>query len=159
MVIINTGGTFNKRYDALKGELIVPQDNRAVESIVSTFAAPIDIAGVIYKDSLEMNDYDRSTLAEAIEESDETCIVVVHGTDTMDLSAQAVAALKLEKVVVFTGAMVPFSVDPVEATANLAFALGFARCASSGVYIAMQGVCGLHTNVTKNRIAGKFEYV
>lgn len=159
MLIINTGGTFNKRYDPIKGELVVPQDDRAIESVVSTFAVPIDIRGIIYKDSLEMDERDRSALAEAIEESDESCIVVVHGTDTMDQSAQAVAALKLEKVIVFTGAMVPFSVDPVEATANLALAVGFAQCAENGVYIAMQGVCGLHTGVIKNRSAGKFEYV
>lgn len=159
MLIINTGGTFNKRYDPIRGSLFVPEDNRAIESITGTFGTPVDIRGIIYKDSLEMDESDRSTLSKTIKESDEKCIIVVHGTDTLDQSAQAVASLQLEKVIVFTGAMVPFSIDPVEATANLALAAGYARCADNGVYIAMQGIVGLHTQVIKNRSAGKFEYV
>lgn len=159
MLIINTGGTFNKRYDPIRGSLFVPEDNRAVESITGTFSTPVDIRGIIYKDSLEMDESDRSTLSKTIKESDEKFIIVVHGTDTLDQSAQAVASLQLEKVIVFTGALVPFSIDPVEATANLALAAGYARCADYGVYIAMQGIVGLHTQVIKNRSAGKFEYV
>jgi L-asparaginase len=65
----------------------------------------------------------------------------------------------LDKVIVFTGAMVPFSIDTIEATANLSMALGYARNASNGVYIAMQGVCGSYDKVIKNRELGKFEYV
>ena len=81
------------------------------------------------------------------------------GTDTMDLSAQAVASMNAGKTVVFTGAMVPFSIDPVEATANLAMAIGYARNADEGVHIVIQGVAGRHERVRKNRELGKFEYV
>lgn len=159
MRIINTGGTFNKRYDPIKGELFVPNDNRAVEAILDSLVVSIPVQGVLYKDSLEMDNDDRAVLATAIAQSDEKRIIVVHGTDTMDLSAASVERLGLEKVVVFTGAMIPFSIDKVEATANLSMAIGYAQGAKNGVYIVMQGVMGNFGQVKKNKSAGKFEYV
>lgn len=159
MLILNTGGTFNKRYDPIKGELFVPNDNLAVEQIIESLVIPIPVQGVIYKDSLEMDNHDRSVLAHTIALLEEKIIIVVHGTDTMDLSAEHVASLRLDKVIVFTGAMIPFSIDPIEATANLSMAIGYAQNAESGVYIAMQGIAGQYDSVKKNKSAGKFEYV
>ena len=34
MLILNTGGTFNKRYNSLSGEIEVPVDNYAVENLI-----------------------------------------------------------------------------------------------------------------------------
>lgn len=157
--IINTGGTFNKRYDPIKGELVVPSDNRAIESIVKVLNTDVVCEGIIYKDSLEMCDEDRQELAEKILASRENAIVIVHGTDTMDISAAYVNNLKLDKIVIFTGAMVPFEIDPIEATANVSMALAVASLQSSGVYIVMQGVIGAFDKVKKNRERGIFEYV
>ncbi len=159
MLILNTGGTFNKRYNPQSGELFVPKDNRAVEAIVNALVIDIDILGILYKDSLEMDDGDRGLLAQTIATSEEKVIIVVHGTDTMELSADTIAQLALQKTVIFTGAMVPFSIDPLEATANLAMEIGFALRSCSGVYIVMQGICGQYNYVRKNREFGKFEYV
>jgi L-asparaginase len=159
MLIINTGGTFNKRYDPITGELFVPNDNQAVEKIVEVLVTSIPVQGVIYKDSLEMDEHDRAKLGETIAQSEEKIVIIVHGTDTMDVSAEYVARLALEKVVVFTGAMIPFNIDPIEATANLSMALGYAQGVSNGVYIVMQGVMGRYDSVKKNKFAGKFEYV
>jgi L-asparaginase len=159
MLILNTGGTFNKRYDPVKGELFVPSDNRAVEEILRSLVTDVSLQGVIYKDSLEMDNHDRILLGTTICQSDENIIIVVHGTDTMDLSAEYMASLGLEKVIVFTGAMIPFSIDATEATANLAMATGYAHHASNGVHIVMQGIMGNYEQVKKNKSAGKFEYV
>ncbi len=159
MLILNTGGTFNKRYNPLTGELFVPSDNHALDAILQSLVIDIDIQGMIYKDSLDMNDTDRSLLADTIQQSTDNIIVVVHGTDTMDMSAEVIARLKLKKTVVFTGAMIPFGIDPLEATANLSMAMGFALRSCSGVYIVMQGICGQYNYVRKNRELGKFEYV
>ena len=159
MRIINTGGTFNKRYDLIKGELFVPSDNRAIEEILKSLVVDIPVTGIIYKDSLEMDNHDRSLLAQTISRCDEKIIIVVHGTDTMDLSAAYVESLGLDKVVVFTGAMIPFSIDPLEATANLTMAIGYTQNATTGVYIVMQGIMGNFERVKKNKSAGKFEYV
>ena len=159
MLILNTGGTFNKRYNPLTGELFVPSDNRAVETILKSLVIEIEVQGILYKDSLEMDDTDRSLLADTIDKSDEKVIIVIHGTDTMDVSAEVIARLAVQKTVVFTGAMIPFSIDPIEATANLSMAIGFACRSCSGVYIVMQGICGQYNYVRKNRECGKFEYV
>lgn len=159
MLIINTGGTFNKRYDPIKGELFVPQDNSAIEAILTSLVIDISLQGILYKDSLEMDDYDRSVLGKTITESEAKTIIVVHGTDTMDVSAEYVASLELDKVIVFTGAMIPFSIDPLEATANLSMAIGYANNGSAGVHIVMQGIMGRYEQVKKNKSAGKFEYV
>jgi len=159
MLIINTGGTFNKRYDPIKGELFVPNDNQAVESILESLVIDISLQGVIYKDSLEMNPQDRTLLGQTIAASDAQTVIVIHGTDTMDLSAEYIDTLALDKTVVFTGAMVPFGIDPIEATANLSMAIGYAHIADKGVYIVMQGIMGSFKQVKKNKSAGKFEYV
>lgn len=159
MRIINTGGTFNKRYDPIKGELFVPSDNRSIEEILASLVTEIPVSGVIYKDSLEMDDQDREVLGETIAQSSEQTVIVVHGTDTIDLSAAYIDTLQLNKTVVLTGAMIPFSIDPVEATANLAMAIGYAHNASAGVYIVIQGVMGSFKQVKKNKSLGKFEYV
>jgi len=66
----------------------------------------------------------------------------------------------LPKVIVLTGAMVPMSIDAVEAAANLAMAMGMADATDKpGGYICMQGVCGPHDTIRKNRAEGKFERV
>ena len=159
MRIINTGGTFNKRYDPIKGELFVPNDNRAVEEILKSLVMDISLEGVIYKDSLEMDQQDRTKLGETIAQCEEKIVIVVHGTDTMDMSGEYIDSLRLNKVVVFTGAMIPFNIDSIEATANLSMAIGYARNASSGVHIVIQGVMSSFKQVKKNKSAGKFEYV
>lgn len=160
MLILNTGGTFNKRYNPLSGELEVPMDNLAVENILSTFTYEIDMAGLIYKDSLDMDMDDRKTMTSIISASDKTHFIVIHGTDTMHLSAAFLDEVLDDKVVIFTGAMVPYEIDPVEATANLAMAIGFAYSQNSpGVYICMQGSVEKHDKLVKNRDSGKFEIV
>jgi L-asparaginase len=160
MIIINTGGTFNKRYDPVTGDLVVPFDNMAVEAILGRFTYGVEVAGLIYKDSLDMTAEDRRMMADVILASEKKTFVIVHGTDTMHLSAAFLAELVKDRIVILTGAMVPFSIDPVEATANLAMALGFAEAEPEpGVYVCMQGIVAPHEKIIKNRETGKFERV
>jgi len=156
VIILNTGGTFNKRYDPIKGELIVPKDNRAVEEYLTKSCQNIAVRGLIYKDSLEFSDKDRQELLEAVRNIDGP-VVIVHGTDTMDVSAQFLAKNLTDRLVVFTGAMVPFSIDPVEASANLTLAIAAARLLGGrGVYIAMHGLVAPYHQIYKNRNKGIF---
>ena len=162
--IVNTGGTFNKRYDPIKGELYVPTDNRAVESAISSMrhGCEIAISGAIYKDSLQMDDADRDLLCEIVTKITETNVVIIHGTDTMDKSAKALdlyLGKSHQKRVVFTGAMVPFLIDPVEATANLVMAISVVQFLEPGVYIAMHGMVRPYYSIIKNRELGIFESV
>jgi L-asparaginase len=160
VLILNTGGTFNKRYNPLNGKMEVPYDNLAVEKILKHFTYETETAGAIYKDSLDMDSHDRKMIANIILASTDKKFVVIHGTDTMHLSAAFLNELVSDQVVVFTGAMVPFEIDPVEATANLAMAVGYAKCQSrGGAYICMHGSVAPHDQLVKNRSTGKFEIV
>jgi len=95
VLIINTGGTFNKVYEPISGELIVPRNNIAVESILRELPnTHSDIKGIIFKDSLDMNDSDREELYRVVRDSKDKDIVIVHGTDTMDISAKYIAIVK-----------------------------------------------------------------
>lgn len=160
MKIMNTGGTFNKRYNPISGELEVPFDNRAVEAIVEHFSYEVEIAGMIYKDSLEMEEGDRAQLAAILKADEEDVFVVVHGTDTMDLTAGTLSEHLDDRVIVLVGAMVPYSIAPTEASMNLGMALGFAATQPpAGVYICMSGIIAPHDRIRKNRAAGRFEIV
>jgi L-asparaginase len=160
MLILNSGGTLNKRYNALNGELEVPYDNFALEEIVRSCNEQFLIAGVIYKDSLEMDGHDRKKFADIISHSDEDRFVIVHGTDTMDKSAEFLAEIFSENIIVLTGAMKPYEIDKTEASFNLGMAIGFAKIAHEpGVYICMNGYIERWDCLQKNRKLGKFELV
>lgn len=160
MLILNTGGTFNKRYNLISGEMEVPYDNLAVEKILSKFTYDVEMAGLIYKDSLDMDKDDRKMIAKIISASDDTYFIIIHGTDTMDMTASFLDEVLEGKVVVLTGAMVPFEIDPIEATSNLSMALGYAKTElKPGIYICMQGSVAEHDKFIKNKKLGKFELV
>lgn len=158
LLIINTGGTFNKRYDPLKGDLIVPKDSEAVSQVVKSFYnLDIKIKNIIHKDSLDFSDKDRETLLQEVKKSRAKNIIIIHGTDTIDKSSQVIKKAKLEKRVIFTGSMVPYSIERVEATANLSQAVGFLSAKPKcGVYVAMHGVVADGQKLTKNRAKGQF---
>lgn len=164
MKIYNTGGTFNKVYDPLSGKLEVPYGNEAIEEIVESFAYDVEIAGMLYKDSLEMTQEDRDQLYEILDADDEEVYVIVHGTDTMEQTARTLATRmeeeEEERVIVLTGAMIPYSIDKAEASVNLGMALGYAATQPApGVYICMSGIIAPYERIRKNRAQGIFEIV
>jgi len=157
LLIINTGGTFNKVYNPIDGTLEIDKSFSALKDISNKWFCNFEILNIIGKDSLDMNNQDRLELLGTISQSEHTHIIVIHGTDTLHLSAECLADAELEKVVVFTGAMVPYSIDPVEATANLASAYGYIQSLEiEGIYIAMNGVLGGYHKVKKDRKLGRF---
>lgn len=160
MLILNSGGTFNKRYNMVSGELEVPYDNFALEEIVKSCDGQFSIAGVIYKDSLEMDAHDRKKFGDIISHSSENRFVIVHGTDTMDKSAEFLAEVFTDKIIILTGAMKPYEIDKTEASLNLGMAIGFAKAVQVyGVYICMNGYVEKWDYLEKNRKFGKFKLV
>lgn len=157
ILCISTGGTINKRYNPKNGELEVDADSRAIDEIRAKWQGDFEIVSIIGKDSLEMNSSDRLLLLATINLSGCQDIVVVHGTDTMELTAAYLADSEPEKCIVLTGAMVPYAIDPTEATANFASAYGFLQSSgNSGIFIAMNGIIADYRELTKDRSAGKF---
>jgi L-asparaginase len=158
LTIINTGGTFNKRYNPLKGQLEVPNDNIALDEILSScFNIDYEVINIISKDSLDITNDDRQEIVDCIKASKNKNIIIIHGTDTIDLSSEFLNKQIEDKNIIFTGAMVPMSIKKVEATMNFSLALGFLSAnVKNGIYIAMHGVVVEYSKLIKNRKEGKF---
>ena len=160
MLILNSGGTFNKQYNAIDGTLEIPYNNDVIERILQSYHVKYDLAGVVYKDSLDMDINDRKMLANIILESKDDTFVIIHGTDTMDKTAEFLDTILEDRKIIIVGAMRPFEIDYVEASLNLGLAIGYARATeSNGVYICMNGHIVKWDKIGKNRVEGKFEIV
>ena len=156
--VLNTGGTFNKKYNPIKGELQVEKNHNSLKEILNwCFNISFNIEDIISKDSLDIDDKDRDFLCEKISSSKEDKILIIHGTDTMNETAEYIAKRVNNKKVVITGAMIPMSINKVEATMNFSSAIGFFNAdVQSGVYIALHGAVVSHDKIYKNRDEGKF---
>ena len=154
--IIVTGGTFDKRYDPIKGELTFKETHLPAMLEQARVSLPLAIDIRLLIDSLHMTDAHRQEVLHACRESPERSIVVVHGTDTMVQTAQVIGGASLDKTVVFTGAMVPYSVQGSDAEFNLGFALAAALTLAPGAYVAMNGRIFPWNDVEKDRAEGAF---
>ncbi len=157
IAVFVTGGTFDKEYNELNGELFfqkthVPEMLKLARSRVAT-----RVKTLMMKDSLVMTDADRAKIARACMQAKEKRIVVTHGTDTMELTARYLASRVTGKTIVLTGAMVPYKFGSSDGLFNLGSALSFAELLPAGVYVAMNGRHFAWDNVTKNRKLGIFE--
>ena len=158
ITVINTGGTFNKRYNPLSGELEVPKDSLALDEIISyCYNIDFDVLNVISKDSLDMSDADREFIVKTIKNCKNENIIIVHGTDTMGLTASFIDEKVNDKTIVLTGAMLPISINKIEATLNFASAIGFLNAnIKNGIYISMHGSVKNYKKLIKNREIGQF---
>ena len=155
--IIVTGGTFDKHYDAIKGELTFSETHLPALLEQARVRLPLAVDIRLLIDSLQMTDAHRHSVLEACRESPEGSIVVVHGTDTMVETAQVVGRVELDKTIVFTGAMVPYSVQGSDATFNLGFALAASLTLPSGAYVAMNAQIFPWDDVMKDKVEGAFK--
>ena len=155
--IIVTGGTFDKHYDAIKGELTFKNSHlpAILEQARVTVPVAIEVNQLI--DSLQMTDANRQSALAACRAAPESAIVVIHGTDTMVETAQVVGRAQIGKTVVFTGAMVPYSVQGSDALFNLGFAIAMTQVLSPGAWVAMNGRVFPYDNVRKDKSGGVFE--
>ena len=160
ILLLSTGGTFNKVYNRINGELEIDNKASAIQLIQKKWLSNYPYDTIINKDSLEFTSKDREILKNYIINSPYSKIIVIHGTDTMHLSAQVVAEANSDKCIIFTGAMVPFSIDPIEATANLSSAIGYLHALHTpSLSIALNGKIAEYSHIQKNRKEGYFEYV
>jgi L-asparaginase len=157
MRIIATGGTFDKQYDELRGELTFKESHLPAILKQARITAPIVLEINQMIDSLHMQEANRQHLLTACRSAPETKIIVIHGTDTMALTASVLGQAQLEKTVVLTGAMIPYAIQGSDALFNLGFACGAAQFLPHGVYIAMNGQVFTWDKVRKNTQSGIFE--
>ena len=157
IAIFATGGTFDKEYNELNGELYFRQTHVPEMLALGRSKAPVRLQVLMMKDSLNMTDEDRQVIADACRDAEENAIVITHGTDTMEQTAAFLATCVPDKTVVLTGAMIPYKFGSSDGLFNLGSALAFAQVLEKGIYVAMNGRYFSWNTVTKNRIAGIFE--
>ncbi len=159
ILIINTGGTFSKIYNPLNGNLDISNKNSAIKKIIaSSKINDVKVSGIIYKDSLDITNKDRDKLVQFINDSKYNKILIVHGTDTMSNTAFYLANKIKNKQIILTGSMIPFSINPIEATSNLILGYGFLKnCKKDNIYISMHGFVKKYNKIKKNKHLGIFE--
>lgn len=152
-----TGGTFDKEYDEIRGELYFQDTHLAEMMREGRCVLDLEIRTLMMVDSLAMSDTDRQLIVENCRRSPDDRIVITHGTDTMTDTARVLAASVEGKTIVLTGAMIPYAFGSSDGLFNLGSALSFVQVLPAGVYIAMNGRCFDWDDVRKNRETGRFE--
>ncbi len=110
-----------------------------------------------------MDDADRelicSTIVEEVKKN--APIVVLHGTDSMALTAKYCfdKIKNLSVPVVFTGAMVPMGFEDTDAIQNITEALLSTKLLKPGFYISFHNQIFVVPNVKKNKEKSTFEAI
>lgn len=155
--IFITGGTFDKEYNELNGQLFFKDSHLADLLQLGRSRVPVVSRTLMMVDSLDMSDQDRDLIAHQCNTCEETRIVITHGTDTMAITATLLADKVKDKTIVLTGAMIPIKFGSSDGLFNLGSALAFAQTLTAGVYIAMNGRYFHANKVRKNKEKGNFE--
>jgi L-asparaginase len=157
--ILVTGGTFDKEYMELTGDLIFK--NTHIHEMLKLARCKLDakIRTLMMIDSLEMTEYHRNIILEKCRNSKEDKIVITHGTDTMTKTAKMLGEEIKDKTIVLTGALVPYAFGSSDGLFNLGSALAFVQALPKGVYIVMNGKYFNYNNVRKNAVTGEFEEI
>ncbi len=157
--IFITGGTFDKEYNELNGQLYFKDTHLSDLLEMGRNKASVEIRTLMMVDSLEMTSEDRDLIVHQCNNCDETQIVITHGTDTMADTAKILAQKIKDKTIILTGAMIPIKFGSSDGLFNLGSALAFAQTLPPGVYVAMNGRYFNADNVRKNKQTGVFEEV
>lgn len=154
--IFTTGGTIDKVYFDAKSEFEVgePVVGRILNDAGVTFE--FDIAEILKKDSLDLDDQDRARIHAAVAGCDSERILITHGTDTMVETGKALQDIP-GKTIVMTGSLNPARFQNSDAVFNIGCAIGAVQTLPHGVYIAMSGRIFQAGKVRKNREQNRFE--
>ena len=155
--ILITGGTIDKEYDPLTGELIFAKSHLSnILNQVRCKARSI-LEEVMLKDSLQMRSEDREEILKKCVDCIENRIIVTHGTDTMVETGRVLGTNVKGKTIVLVGAMIPYAFGASDALFNLGCAFAAVQALRQGVYITMNGKIFRWDNVIKNKESGEFE--
>ncbi len=157
--IILTGGTFDKEYNEITGELFFK--NSHVQNMLKLGRSRLDlnIQSLMMIDSCDMTEKDRELIVKCCISSPEKKIIITHGTDTIVETAKDIANHIKDKTIILTGAMVPYTFGSSDGLFNLGSAIAFVQTLPTGVYIAMNGKYFNWDNVRKNKKIGEFEEI
>jgi L-asparaginase len=157
--IFITGGTFDKEYNELNGQLYFKDTHMADLLDMGRCRLNVTIKKLMLIDSLDMTETDRQGIVDECNLCEEQRIIITHGTDTMAATAALLAEKIKNKTIVLTGAMIPIAFGSSDGLFNLGSALAFVQALPNGVYVAMNGSFFKHDNVVKNKKTGVFEKI
>jgi L-asparaginase len=157
--ILITGGTIDKEYDPLRGELTFSRSHLSNMLNQVRCKVGFSLEEIMLKDSLEMRGEDREEILKRCTHCSENKVVVTHGTDTMVETAQFLGENLRGKTVVLVGAMIPYAFGASDALFNLGCAFSAVQTLPPGVYITMNGKIFFWNNVRKNKKSGEFEEI
>lgn len=157
--IFVTGGTFDKEYDEIKGQLYFNETHLPEILRLGRCTLEIDIQTLMMIDSLHMSPQDRESVVNECKGCENKQIIITHGTDTIVETAQMIAEAEIPKTIILTGAMIPYKFGSSDGLFNMGCALAFVQTLANGVYITMNGRYFVWNNVRKNREEGFFEEI
>ena len=156
--ILITGGTFDKSYNHISGDLFFEKTHIPEMLERSKCRLNVDVKTLMMIDSLEMTKKDIEKIIEECKKTKSSRIVITHGTDTMVNTAEKIAEKIRNKTIVLTGAMIPYAFgSSSDGFFNLGSALSFVQTLENGVYIAINGQYFDFDKVEKNKLKGYFE--
>lgn len=154
-----TGGTFDKEYNELNGNLYFKDTHLHEMLHLGRSKLNLSIESLMMKDSLDFVDADRALIAAACNSTKSERILITHGTDTMTNTAVYLQSTCPNKTIVLTGAMIPYKFGSSDGLFNLGSALAFTQVLPAGIYIAMNGKYFEADKVRKNTEKGEFEAI
>lgn len=154
-----TGGTFDKEYDEIHGQLYFKETHLSEILKLGRCTVPVDIQTLMMIDSLQMTEAHRKRIEQACGDCAHERIIITHGTDTMVDTARILAACQLKKTIILTGAMIPYKFGSSDGLFNMGCAISYAQTLPHGVYVTMNGRYFNWDNVRKNRETGVFEEI
>ncbi len=155
-----TGGTFDKEYNFITGELYFKDTHLGKMFERGRSTLNIDIKTLMMVDSLEMSEEDRDIIVHNCKKSKTHKIIITHGTDRMVETAIELAQHKelADKTIILTGAMIPYAFGTSsDGFFNLGASLAFVQSLGPGVFVCMNGRYFHWDNVRKNLDTGYFE--
>ena len=156
--ILITGGTFDKSYNHISGDLFFEKTHIPEMLERSKCRLNVDVKTLMMIDSLEMTKKDIEKIIDECKKTKSSRIVITHGTDTMVNTAEKLAEKIKNKTIVLTGAMIPYAFgSSSDGFFNLGSALSFVQTLENGVYIAINGQYFDFDKVEKNKLKGYFE--
>ncbi len=155
--ILVTGGTIDKEYDPITGELTFAKSHLSNMLNQVRCKAKFVLEEIMLKDSLQMRDEDREEILKRCVHCSESEVIITHGTDTIVETARFLGKSVRGKTVVLVGAMIPYAFGASDALFNLGCAFSAVQALQPGVYITMNGKIFPWDNVRKNKESGEFE--
>jgi L-asparaginase len=157
--IIVTGGTFDKEYNELTGQLFFKDTHLSEMLVLGRSRLEVEVRTLMMIDSLDMTNMDRELIVDHCMKCETDKIIITHGTDTMSVTAEVLASNITGKTIVITGAMIPYKFGSSDGLFNLGSAMAFVQTLPAGVYVAMNGKYFKAGNVRKNKQTGEFEEI